>query len=74
MEEDVQAVAETVAFAAQKYGTAAFEEMRDACIKQDLSWSEPARKWEALVEEMKAVEVEEAVAKKESVATPVAKV
>jgi len=48
--------------------------MRDACIKQDLSWSEPARKWEALVEEMKAVEVEEAVAKKESVATPVAKV
>jgi len=74
VEEDVQAVAETVAFAAQKYGTAAFEEMRDACIKQDLSWSEPARKWEALVEEMKAVEVEEAVAKKESVATPVAKV
>merc|ERR1719207_274561 len=35
VEEDVQAVAETVAFAAQKYGTAAFEEMRDACIKQD---------------------------------------
>lgn len=52
------------------YKTPAFGNMRRNCITQDLSWEKPARKWEAVVEEVldggKA-----ATDKKQSVNTPV---
>ena len=38
--------------AADSYGTPAYKAMRDACIGQDLSWAQPALKWEAMIEEM----------------------
>lgn len=73
--EDADSVAETMARAAEVYGTPAYTAMRDACIAQDLSWAVPARKWEAVLEELKfgqAVATEAAVAKA-AVPTPVAK-
>lgn len=38
--------------AAEVHGTSQLAEMREACIDQDLSWAKPARKWEAILEEM----------------------
>lgn len=38
--------------AAQAYATPQMGEMREACIDQDLSWAKPARKWEAVLEEL----------------------
>lgn len=38
--------------AAAAFGTPLFEEMRDKCIGQDLSWEQPAVKWEAVLEEL----------------------
>ena len=35
------------------FGTpGAYEKMVKTCIKQDLTWKEPAKKWEALLEEL----------------------
>ena len=38
--------------AAADFGTPAYEKMVKTCIKQDLTWKEPAKKWEALLEEL----------------------
>lgn len=48
-----------------------FSEMRASCIAQDLSWAKPAKKWEAVVEELLDGGKVESTAKKESVKTPV---
>jgi len=52
---------------------ATFQKMVKTCINQDLSWEQPAKKWEALLSELKYPS-QEVKAKKESVAIPVAKV
>ncbi|QDZ24595.1 granule-bound starch synthase [Chloropicon primus] len=72
-EEDASAVATTVARAVETYGSEVYASMSRKCISQDLSWAEPAKKWEAVIEEMKSMSVE-ATEKKESVSTPVVKV
>lgn len=51
--EDADAVATTMMRAAEVFGTPAFDSMRHACIAQDLSWAGPAKKWEALLTELK---------------------
>jgi granule-bound starch synthase len=67
---DADAIAATVNRAAQVYGTPKFREMVKAAINQDLSWSKPARKWEAVLEEI-VKGCPGAPAKKASVPTPV---
>ena len=71
-------MAETIRRAADTYGTPAYKAMRDRCIAQDLSWAQPAKKWEAVLTEMKYGPkygaTPEASADKASVQTPVAKV
>jgi granule-bound starch synthase len=52
------------------YSTGKYREMVKACISQDLSWSQPAKKWEAVLEEM-VRGCAGAPAKKASVPTPV---
>jgi len=49
---DAAALADAARRAADAYGTPAHKAMRDACIGQDLSWAQPALKWEAVIEEM----------------------
>jgi granule-bound starch synthase len=71
--EDADAVAETISRAAQVFGTPQFEEMVTSCIKQDLSWAEPAKKWEGVLEEVVHGSAEGSV-KKGEVQVPVAKV
>ncbi len=73
-EEDAAAVAATVVFAVEAYGTEAHTKMARKCIGQDLSWAEPAKKWEAMIEEMRSPASADAAAKKQSVETPVVKV
>lgn len=73
VEEDASAVAASIVRAVEIYGTEAYTAMSKKCIDQDLSWAEPARKWEATLEEMNTSSGE-AKAKKESVETPVVKV
>jgi len=68
--EDVQAVVSASKAAIDAYPST-FPRMSKACIAQDLSWAEPARKWEGLIEE---VVMGTGTAKKHSVATPVQKV
>lgn len=71
---DAEAVATTMVRAAEVYGTPTYAAMRDACIAQDLSWALPAKKWEAILTELKfgaSVAVESAAAKA-AVPTPVA--
>jgi granule-bound starch synthase len=75
-EADAEAVAATVARAAEVYGTPAYAALRDACIAQDLSWAKPAKKWEGVLSEMfygAAGPTPQATAQKQAVATPVAK-
>merc|ERR1739848_276731 len=72
-EEDASAVAATVVRAVEVHSTEAYTAMSKKCISQDLSWAEPAKKWEATLEEMNTFSGE-AKAKKESVSTPVVKV
>ena len=72
-EEDASAVAATVVRAVEVYSTEAYTAMSKKCISQDLSWAEPAKKWEAMIEEMKTLSPASTM-KKESVATPVVKV
>ena len=38
--------------AAAAFPTPAFQTMRERCIVQELSWEKPARKWEAVLEEL----------------------
>jgi granule-bound starch synthase len=67
---DADAIAATVSRASQVYTTPKFKEMVRACINQDLSWAQPAKKWEAVLEEVyKGCTA--APAKKASVPTPV---
>ena len=72
-DEDAEAVASTIVRAAETYGTAAFGAMVAKCIGQDLSWAEPAKKWEAALEEL-TMPSQEATTKKEDVKTPVASI
>lgn len=68
---DVDAVAATMARAAQVYGTPKYREMVSKCINQDLSWKEPAKKWEAALEELSFGQ--DKSAKKAEIQVPVAK-
>lgn len=52
------------------YSTPAFATMQNNCISQDLSWAKPAKKWEAVVEEL-LDGGKESTEKKDSVKTPV---
>jgi granule-bound starch synthase len=65
-------VAATVSRAAQVFQTPKFREMVKNCISQDLSWAAPAKKWEAVLEEVSRG-CTAAPAKKASVPTPVQK-
>jgi granule-bound starch synthase len=69
---DADAVAATVSRAAQVFQTPKFREMVKNCISQDLSWAAPAKKWEAVLEEVSRG-CTAAPAKKASVPTPVQK-
>jgi granule-bound starch synthase len=73
---DVAAVTEACVRAAAAYETEAFDGMVERCISQDLSWSKPAKKWEAALEEMMGASTVNPTPteKKASVATPVATV
>lgn len=70
VDKDAEAVADSVARAAKAYTTGAYDEMSKACIAQDLSWEKPARKWEAILEEIKTGAAS-ATAAKNDVQTPV---
>jgi granule-bound starch synthase len=52
VQDDVEAMVDTCAAAAQTYGTPTYTKMSATCIGQDLSWRKPAAKWEAILEEM----------------------
>ncbi|KAI8475913.1 MAG: granule-bound starch synthase [Monoraphidium minutum] len=67
---DADAVAATVEGAAVAYRSGAWTRMVAACINQDLSWAKPAKKWEAVLEEVK-FGCPQAPAKKAEVVTPV---
>ncbi|XP_021650623.2 granule-bound starch synthase 1, chloroplastic/amyloplastic [Hevea brasiliensis] len=74
---DVAAVVKTVIRALATYATAAFREMIQNCMAQDLSWKGPARLWEKILLDLEVVGSEpgiegEEVAPlaKENVATP----
>jgi granule-bound starch synthase len=70
---DVGALAATVARAAQVFtrDPAKHRAMVEACVAQDLSWAAPARKWEGVLEAMRAGGSAKASAKAGSVKTPV---
>jgi len=51
-ENDVQSVCATITQAAQLYGSSKYRDMSLKCISLDLSWKEPAKKWEAVLEEL----------------------
>jgi granule-bound starch synthase len=72
--EDAAAVASTMARAAEVFGTPTYEEMVVSCIKQDLSWAEPAKKWEGVIEEVVSGYSGPGTVKKGEVQIPVAKV
>jgi granule-bound starch synthase len=67
---DADAIAATVGRATQVFSTPKYKEMVRACINQDLSWAQPAKKWEAVLEEI-VKGCTAAPAKKASVPTPV---
>ena len=46
---DVTAIASNVKRALQLYDTPAFHGMVQNCMAQDLSWKEPAKKWEEVL-------------------------
>jgi granule-bound starch synthase len=70
--EDVDAMVETCVAAAEVYPTPKFAQMVKTCINQDLTWKEPAKKWEAVLEEL--FFLEDQSTKKGEVITPIAKV
>lgn len=49
---DINSVSKTIATAAKKYDTPEYRDMSLACINQDLSWSEPAKKWESVLKKL----------------------
>ncbi len=55
------------------YSTPAFKDIRAKCIAQDLSWAQPARKWEAILTELMHG-CATAGAKKQTISTPVQKI
>ncbi|ERN00416.1 hypothetical protein AMTRI_Chr09g38440 [Amborella trichopoda] len=74
---DVTAVITTVKRALKVYGTAAFSEMIRNCMAQDLSWKEPAKKWEGVLLSLEVAGSEPGIdgeeispSAKENVATP----
>eukprot|EP00854_Cymbomonas_tetramitiformis_P016379 gene16379-19440_t len=69
LEEDVAALVETCKRACEVFSTPKYAAMVKECISQDLSWKEPAKKWEGVLETM-LMPSEESSNKKESVATP----
>eukprot|EP01024_Parvocaulis_polyphysoides_P027525 TRINITY_DN2493_c0_g1_i3.p1 TRINITY_DN2493_c0_g1~~TRINITY_DN2493_c0_g1_i3.p1 ORF type:complete len:626 (+),score=87.57 TRINITY_DN2493_c0_g1_i3:68-1879(+) len=69
-EKDVESVAQTVERACQVYRTPLYQQLVKNCIVQDLSWQQPAVKWEAILEGLKFGEPA-GVQKKVSVQTPV---
>lgn len=75
-EADADAICQTILRAADAYGTPSYTAMRDRCISQDLSWAQPAKKWEAVLTELKygPGPTPEATADKNSVTTPTQKV
>ncbi|CAG9462036.1 unnamed protein product [Pedinophyceae sp. YPF-701] len=50
--EDVEAVVEACTRAIAAYKDGSYPEMSAKCISQDLSWAKPAKKWEAILEEL----------------------
>ena len=68
---DVDAMVETCAAAAADYATPVYKKMSATCISQDLSWKQPAKKWEGVLEEMFFGTPE--ATKKAEVVVPVAK-
>jgi len=67
--EDVQAVAAACKKAIAAFNTPKHRSMVERCITQDLTWKEPAKKWEAVLEELAFGE--NRAGKKAEVRTPV---
>merc|ERR1719199_1574338 len=74
VEEDVQAMVATIERACEVYKTEAFPAMVKACIGQDLTWKEPAKKWEGVLEELFFGDAESSKTKKAEVKKPTEKV
>merc|ERR1711939_920769 len=70
--DDVEAMVGTCIAAGEIYSTPKYTTMSKACIGQDLTWKEPAKKWEAVLEEL--FFGEDKGAKKDEVEAPIAKV
>ncbi|CEF98412.1 Glycosyl transferase, family 1 [Ostreococcus tauri] len=68
---DVDAMVETCASAAADFSTPLYKKMSATCISQDLTWAEPAKKWEGVLEEMYFGTPE--TTKKAEVVVPIAK-
>lgn len=60
--------------AVKVYKSGNFAKIVRNCIEQDLSWKLPAKKWEAVIEEVLEDGKPGAAEKKESVKTPAAEV
>eukprot|EP00798_Chlamydomonas_sp_ICE-L_P028801 gene28800-31990_t len=65
----VEAIVTTVTRACEVFETPMYKQMVSNCISQDLSWAQPAKKWEGVLEEMKTGVVS---VKKTEVLIPVA--
>jgi len=52
VDSDVDAVVDTCARAIAAHKAGLFAKMSQACIDQDLTWAEPAKKWEAILEQV----------------------
>uniref|UniRef100_A0A7S0MWB4 Starch synthase, chloroplastic/amyloplastic n=1 Tax=Pyramimonas obovata TaxID=1411642 RepID=A0A7S0MWB4_9CHLO len=74
VEEDVDAMVATIERACVVYKTPAYPAMVKACIGQDLTWKEPAKKWEGVLEELFFGKAESSTTKKEAVQKPTEKV
>mmetsp|Transcript_4754 Transcript_4754/g.5525 ORF Transcript_4754/g.5525 Transcript_4754/m.5525 type:complete len:621 (+) Transcript_4754:57-1919(+) len=73
VQEDVDAIIATCTRACEVFGTPQYTAMSAACIAQDLSWSKPAQKWEAVLEELTGASAETSQ-KKNAVPTPIQQV
>eukprot|EP00210_Caulerpa_lentillifera_P004667 g4452.t1 len=71
LEKDADAIAKTMMRAAKVFETPKYLQMVHACIDQDLTWKKPAKKWEAVIEELNNADTSSATAKKSSISTPV---
>eukprot|EP00976_Prorocentrum_cordatum_P073264 1181015-Prorocentrum_minimum.AAC.3 len=70
VEADVDAMVKTMKRACEVYKTPAYPAMVKACIGQDLTWKEPAKKWEGVLEELFFGKAESSTTKKDSVKKP----